>query len=104
VAARKLTRRARLSRSRRSPPKAPTAAAHPKLTIDRIAAFINEEAGADLVTFSGPPIPIAPAIDDSAIKRAIGSLPSTPFQDGIRATMQRFAELYEMGRLDPSDL
>jgi len=74
------------------------------LTIDRISAFINEEAGADLVTFSGPPIPIAPAIDDSAIKRAIGSLPSTPFQDGIRATMQRFAELNEMGRLDPSDL
>jgi len=74
------------------------------LTIDRIADFINEEARADLITFSGPPIPIAPAIDDSAIKRAVGPLPSTPFQNGIRATMQRFAELNETGRLDTSDL
>src|ERR1043165_6759731 len=72
------------------------------LTVDRIAGFINEEARADLITFSGPPIPIAPAIDDSAIKRAIGSLPSTPFQQGIRATMQRFGELNETGCLDTS--
>jgi len=49
-------------------------------------------------------IPIAPAIDDSAIKRSIGPLPSTPFQAGIRATMQRFAELRDAGRLDTSDL
>jgi nucleoside-diphosphate-sugar epimerase len=74
------------------------------LTVDRIAGFINEEARANLVTFSGPPIPIAPAIDDSAIKRAIGQLPSTPFQQGVRATMQRFAELRDDGRLDTSDL
>jgi nucleoside-diphosphate-sugar epimerase len=74
------------------------------LTVDRIAAFINEEARAELVTFSGPPIPIAPAIDNSAIKRAVGVLPSTPFQQGIRATMQRFAELRDGGRLDTSDL
>ena len=74
------------------------------LTVDRIADFINEEARADLITFSGPPIPIAPAIDDSAIKRAIGPLPSTPFQQGIRATMQRFAELRADGRLDTSDI
>jgi len=74
------------------------------LTVDRIANFINEQARADLVTFSGPPIPIAPAIDDSAIKRTIGSLPSTPFQQGIRATMKRFAELRDDGRLDTSDL
>ena len=74
------------------------------LTIDQIAGCINEEARADLVTFSGPPIPIAPAIDDSAIRRALGPLRSTPFKEGIRATMQRFAELNETGRLDTSDL
>jgi nucleoside-diphosphate-sugar epimerase len=74
------------------------------LTVDRIAAFINEEARAELVTFSGPPIPIAPAIDNSAIKRAVGVLPSTPFPHRIRATMQRFAELRDAGRLDTSDL
>ena len=74
------------------------------LTVDRIVECINEEARADLITFGGPPIPIAPAIDDSAIKRAIGPLPSTPFREGIRATMSRFAELRIAGRLDTSDL
>lgn len=74
------------------------------LTVDGIANFINEQARADLITFSGPPIPIAPAIDDSAIKQAIGLLPSTRFQQGIRTTMQRFAELRDDGRLDTSDL
>ena len=74
------------------------------LTVDRIASFINEQVRADLITFSGPRIPIAPAIDDSAIKRAIGCLPSIPFQEGIRATMRRFAELRDEGRLDTSDL
>jgi len=74
------------------------------LTVERVAGFINEEARADLITFSGPPIPIAPAIDNSAIKRAVGPLPSTPFRQGIRATMRRFAELRDAGRLDASDL
>jgi len=74
------------------------------LTVDQIASFINEEACGDFITFSGPPIPIAPAIDDSAIRRSIGSLPSTPYPDGIRATMKRFAELRDANRLDITDL
>jgi len=74
------------------------------LTVDVIANFINEESRNDLITFGGPPIPIAPAMDDSAIKRTIGPLPSTPFTEGIRATMTRFAELRDAGRLDTSDL
>lgn len=74
------------------------------LTVDRIAGFINEEARGDLITFGGPPIPIAPSIDDSAIKRTIGPLPSTSCTEGIRATMKRFAELRDAGRLDTSDL
>lgn len=74
------------------------------LTVNEIAAFINEEARDDLVTFSGPPIPIAPAIDDAAIKRTIGPLPSTPHTIGIRETMKRFAELRDAGRLDTTDI
>ena len=74
------------------------------LTVDEIASFINEEARGDFITFSGPPIPIAPAIDDSAIRRSIGPLPSTPYRDGIRETMKRFAELRDADRLDTSDL
>ncbi|HEY2964229.1 MAG TPA: NAD(P)-dependent oxidoreductase [Pyrinomonadaceae bacterium] len=74
------------------------------LTVDEITRFINDEAKEELVAFSGPAIPIAPAIDDSAIKRAIGPLPFTPYQEGIRATMKRFAELRDAGRLDTSDI
>jgi UDP-glucose 4-epimerase len=74
------------------------------LTVHHVASLINEGARADLVTFSGPPIPIAAAIDDSAIRRAIGPLPSTPVAEGIRATMKRFAELHVSGELDTNDL
>jgi nucleoside-diphosphate-sugar epimerase len=72
--------------------------------VQGIAALINENAGRDLVTFAGLPIPIAPAIDDTAIRNAITDLPSTPLATGIRETMQRFAALRDSGRLDTSDI
>lgn len=72
--------------------------------VARIAKVINENAGHDLVSFSGPPIPIAPALNDAAIRRLIGDLPSTPLELGIAETMRRFAELHEAGRLDASDI
>lgn len=74
------------------------------ITVERIANFINTSSGGDLITFGGPPIPIAPAMDDSAIRRVISDLPSTPFETGIRETMERFAALRDAGRLDTSDL
>lgn len=72
--------------------------------VDRIAAVINENAGRELVAFAGPPIPIAPAIDDAAIRKAIPDLPSTRLESGIRETMRRFASLKDAGRLDTSDI
>jgi len=72
--------------------------------VKRIADVINENAGCELVTFDGPEIPIAPALDDTAIKQVIGDLPSTPLETGVRETMRRFRELREEGRLDMSDL
>jgi len=72
--------------------------------VRQIAEVINQHAGRDLVSFDGPPIPIAAAIDDSAIRRLFGDLPSTPLEVGIRETMRRFAELREAGRLDTSDI
>src|SRR2546429_2272137 len=72
-----------------------------------IAQLINQNpmtSGGQLVTYGGPPIPIAPAINDAAIKRALGDLPSTPLAPGIHETMQRFAELRDAGRLDTSDI
>ena len=74
------------------------------VSVDQIANVINQEAKRDLVSFSGPPIPIAPSISDSAIRLTIGQLPSTPYVEGIRVTMKRFAELRDTGRLDISDL
>jgi nucleoside-diphosphate-sugar epimerase len=72
--------------------------------VDRIAAVINENAGSELVSFAGPPIPIAPALDDTAIRKAIPDLPSTPLKIGIRETMRRFVSLQDAGRLDTSDI
>ncbi len=75
-------------------------------TVDvaRIVNVINEEAGRDLVTFGGLPIPIPAAINDAAIRRAIGDLPATPLEVGISETMQQFAKLRDAGKLDTSDI
>src|SRR6201988_867050 len=69
------------------------------VTVDRIANFINASAGAgEVITFGGPPIPIAASMDNSAIRKTIGSLPSTPLETGVRETMERFAALRDDGR------
>ena len=75
--------------------------------VERIAGLINQNLPTperELITFGGPPIPIAPAIDDAAIRRALGELSSTPLEVGVRETMRRFAELRDAGRLDVSDI
>jgi len=74
------------------------------VTVDRIANFINTSSNSDLITFGGPPIPIAAAMDDSAIRRLMNDLPSTPLEIGMRETMDRFAALRDSDRLDTSDL
>ena len=56
------------------------------------------------MTFGGPPIPIAPAMNDTAIRKLIGDIPSTPIADGIRETMERFSILRDTGRLDTTDI
>ena len=75
--------------------------------VARIAELINENspaAGRELVTYGGPRIPIAPALDDAAIKKVIGNLPFTPLAAGVPETMRRFAKLRDAGRLDASDI
>jgi nucleoside-diphosphate-sugar epimerase len=72
--------------------------------VSRIVDLINQNSAAELVTFGGPPIPIAPALDDTAIRTLISDLPATPLQTGIHETMQRFTELRDQGRLDISDI
>lgn len=74
------------------------------VTVKRITDFINEVTHACLITFGGPPIPIAPALDDAAIRKLIGHLPSTPLETGMRETMNRFAALRDADALDTTDL
>lgn len=75
------------------------------VTVERIANFINSQVNnGDLITFGGPPIPIAAAMDDTAIRRVLNGLPSTPLEAGVHETMERFAALRDAGRLDTSDL
>jgi len=75
--------------------------------VSAIANLINELAlnsNGDLVTFGGSPIPIAPAMNDTKIRKLIGDIPSTPIADGIRETMERFSILRDTGRLDTTDI
>jgi nucleoside-diphosphate-sugar epimerase len=57
-----------------------------------------------LVTFGGPAIPIAPAMDDAAFRRAVGGAAATPLGVGVRETVERFSRLRDEGRLDTDDL
>lgn len=75
------------------------------VTVERIANFINSQVNnGELVTFDGPPIPIAAEMDDTPIRSVLNGLPSTPLETGVHETMERFAALRDAGRLDTSDL
>ena len=77
------------------------------VTVDRVAKIINEQvsqSNGDLITFGGPPIPIAAAMDDTAIRKLMTALPLTPLDVGVRETMGRFAALRDAGKLDTSDI
>lgn len=56
------------------------------------------------ITHEDAPLAIPAEFDDAAIRSALGPLPVTPFADGVRSTLERFAELRREGRLDTDDL
>jgi nucleoside-diphosphate-sugar epimerase len=75
--------------------------------VAQIAELINQHSARPeerLVTFAGPPIPIASRMDDTAIRRVVGDLPATSLDTGVRETMALFAMLRDAGRLDTSDI
>jgi nucleoside-diphosphate-sugar epimerase len=74
------------------------------VTVESIANFINSQVAHNLITFGGPPIPIAAAMNDTAIRRVLNGLPSTRLEAGVHETMERFAALRDAGRLDTSDI
>ena len=56
------------------------------------------------ITYADEPLAIPAEMDDTAIRHALGNLPTTPLADGVRATVERFVELQNEGRLDTSEL
>jgi len=59
---------------------------------------------AGTITHSDVPLAIPAEMDDHAIRSALGDIPSTTLAEGVRETMERFAELKGEGRLDTGDL
>jgi nucleoside-diphosphate-sugar epimerase len=62
------------------------------------------ESSRGLVTFGGPPIPMPPSLDDTALRALVAGLPRTSADAGIAETLRRFSELRDAGRLDTSDI
>jgi nucleoside-diphosphate-sugar epimerase len=50
----------------------------------------------ELVTISGPQVPVAFRMDDSQLRAKIGNLPKTPLQQGVTETYERFCRLREI--------
>ena len=57
-----------------------------------------------LISYGGPPIPMPPALDDTALRRTIPGLPRTSVETGVADTINRFTALRDGGRLDTSDI
>lgn len=77
------------------------------LEVDELVRVIDAAlpvASRGLITAGGPAIPMPPALDDSALRRAIAGLPHTSIEAGIAETVARFLALRDGGRLDTSDL
>jgi nucleoside-diphosphate-sugar epimerase len=56
------------------------------------------------ITYDDTPLAIPAAMDDTAIRTALGPLPATALAEGVRSTIERFAELQSEGRLGTGDL
>ncbi|HYI95875.1 MAG TPA: NAD-dependent epimerase/dehydratase family protein [Bryobacteraceae bacterium] len=52
---------------------------------------------AELVTISGPQVPVAFRMDDAQLRAKIGNLPKTSLQRGIAETYERFLQLRQSG-------
>jgi nucleoside-diphosphate-sugar epimerase len=72
--------------------------------VAEIVAEIERSWPDSTISYADQPLAIPPEMDDSAIRAALGELPSTPLSVGVRATIERFADLYREGRLDTNDL
>lgn len=77
------------------------------LTVQRFVELVDqalEPRERGRIKIAGGPLPIAAALDDGAIQRAVGELLHTPVAAGVRETVARFRALHAEGRLDTRDL
>src|SRR5262249_8133387 len=63
-----------------------------------------EPAAEKLITYGERQVAIAYDLDEGALQRGFGPLPSTSLVDGIRQALALFRGLHEEGRLDTADL
>ena len=57
-----------------------------------------------LIKAQGKQLPIAPDLDNSALKHDLGEDPRTPLEEGIRETANIFERLHREGRLETKEL
>jgi UDP-glucuronate 4-epimerase len=70
-------------------------------TMDDVVAAIGE--GAD-ITYDPAPLAFPSAYDTSAVERRLGEVRLTPFEQGVRETIETFRAAVEDGRLDAGRL
>lgn len=54
---------------------------------------------ASLLSVSGPQVPVAYRMDDSALRAAVPGIPKTSLEDGLRQTLELYEKLHREGRL-----
>jgi UDP-glucuronate 4-epimerase len=69
-----------------------------------VAAIDDATGGAAEVTYEPTPLPFPSAFDASALERRLGGVPLTPFEAGVRETVDAFRTAAAEGRLDADAL
>src|SRR2546429_973569 len=59
-------------------------------SMDQVVAAIREAAGDVAVTYEPAPLPFPSAFDAAELGRRLGELPLTPFEAGVRETVETF--------------
>ncbi|MEK7700376.1 MAG: NAD-dependent epimerase/dehydratase family protein [candidate division NC10 bacterium] len=76
------------------------------IAIAEVVRVIEEACPAanGLLSHAEPAMPFADALDDAGYQRDLGPAPRTSFDDGVRRTLEEFAQLQKDGRLDCREL
>ncbi len=67
------------------------------VSMDDVVDAIGMVAPGSDVRFEGAPLPFPEEVDSTSFTELAGPVPTTPFADGVAATVQRFRELLTLG-------